>query len=201
MLAESGFVAKDEGYNPETGKPARQSRYRICDNYTRFYLKYIKPHEIEILADRYSVASLELLPEWNTWLGYQFENLVVNNANELFDQLHLGGIPILSAAPYAKRGKKRADGSQEPGLQIDLLVQTRRSVCVVEVKRKNEIDASVIDEVVAKVKRLKYSPDFSVRTALVYCGRLSRQVEAEGYFDKIINAEVLLGDGARQGDS
>ena len=192
VLAESGFVAKDEGYNPETGAPARQSRYRICDNYTRFYLKYIKPHEIEILADRYAVASLELLPEWNTWLGYQFENLVVNNANELFHWLHLDGIPILSAAPYMKRGKKRADGSHEPGLQIDLLVQTRRSVCVVEVKRKSVIDESVEKEVVEKLRRLRVPEGMSKRTALVYEGNLAPVVRGNGFFDSLISSEDLL---------
>lgn len=192
VLAESGFVAKDEGYNPETGKPARQSRYRICDNYTRFYLKYIKPHETEILADRYSVASLELLPEWNTWLGYQFENLVVNNANELFEQLHLGGIPILSAAPYMKRGKKRADGSHEPGLQIDLLVQTRRSVCVVEVKRKNAIEESVESEVAEKLRRLPVPDGISKRTALVYEGNLAPVIRGNGFFDALISADDLF---------
>lgn len=192
VLAESGFVAKDEGYNPETGRPARQSRYRICDNYTRFYLKYIKPHEIEILADRYSVASLELLPEWNTWLGYQFENLIVNNANELFERLHLGGIPILSAAPYMKRGKKRADGSLEQGLQIDLLVLTRRSVCVVEVKRKKEIDETVEKEVSVKLRRLSVPDGVSKRAALVYEGNLAPVVRGNGFFDVLISADDLL---------
>lgn len=192
VLAESGFVAKDEGYNPETGRPARQSRYRICDNYTRFYLKYIKPHEIEILADRYSVASLELLPEWNTWLGYQFENLIVNNANELFERLHLGGIPILSAAPYMKRGKKRADGSLEQGLQIDLLVLTRRSVCVVEVKRKKEIDETVEKEVFVKLRRLSVPDGVSKRAALVYEGNLAPVVRGNGFFDVLISADDLL---------
>ena len=192
VLAESGFVAKDEGYNPETGKPARQSRYRICDNYTRFYLKYIKPHEFEILADRYAVESLEYLPEWNAWLGYQFENLVVNNANELFERLHLGGIPVLSAAPYMKRGKRRADGSHEPGLQIDLLVQTRRSVCIVEVKRKKEIDESVEKEVAEKLRRLSVPEGVSKRTALVYEGSLAPVVRGNGFFDAVISSDDLF---------
>lgn len=192
VLAESGFVARDEGYNPETGKPARQSRYRLADSYTRFYLKYIKPHEFEILADRYAVESLELLPEWNTWLGYQFENLIVNNANSLFEKLHLGGIPILSAAPYLKRGKKRADGSREPGLQIDLLVQTRRSVCLVEVKRKHEIDESVEREVSERLRRLAVPPGVSKRTALVYEGNLAPVVRGNGFFDALISADDLF---------
>jgi len=39
----SGFVAKDEGLNPLSGKKAKEARYRICDNYTRFCLKNVIP--------------------------------------------------------------------------------------------------------------------------------------------------------------
>ena len=78
------------------------------------------------------------------------------------------------------------------GCQIDVLIQTKRTLFVVEIKRKHEIDASVIEEVLTKVKRLRRNPDYSVRTALVYCGKLSKQVEAEGYFDKIVDANELL---------
>ena len=127
ILVDAGFVTKDEGYNPETGKKARTVKYRLSDNYTRFYLKYVLPHETEILSDTYLFDSLESLPGWESILGLQFENLVVNNFRELVKPLHLEGVPVLSAVPYEKRpGKagKRGDGK---GVQIDLLVQTRKS--------------------------------------------------------------------------
>ena len=44
-LAEGGFIDPDPGLNPETGEEARVSRYRLRDNYTRFYLKYIEPRK------------------------------------------------------------------------------------------------------------------------------------------------------------
>ena len=34
-LCEGGFIADDIGLNPETGKTARVSKYRLKDNYTR----------------------------------------------------------------------------------------------------------------------------------------------------------------------
>ena len=40
-LVEAGLVARDHGRNPETGRPVRERRYRLMDNYTKFYLKYI----------------------------------------------------------------------------------------------------------------------------------------------------------------
>ena len=63
---------------------------------------------------------------------------------------------------------------------------------VVEFKRKAEIGTDVIDEVVRKVSRLGVPRGTSVRTALVYVGRLSPAVEAEGYFDSVVDASKLL---------
>ena len=62
VLELSGFVAKDAGLNPRTGRPSRQDRYRIRDNYTRFYLRYVEPHEEAIRKGQFAFASLEILP-------------------------------------------------------------------------------------------------------------------------------------------
>jgi len=75
---------------------------------------------------------------------------------------------------------------------LDLHVQTRRTVCVVEIKRMLEIGRSVIEEVDAKVRCLKARPNVSIRTALVYDGHLAPVVEADGYFDAIVPFRKLL---------
>ena len=193
ILVDAGFVTKDEGYNPETGKKARTVKYRLSDNYTRFYLKYVLPHETEILSDTYLFDTLESLPGGDVVLGLQFENLVVNNFRELVKPLHLEGVPVLSAVPYEKRAAKgnRKDGGK--GLQIDLLVQTRKSAYVVEVKRKRHIGESIEAEVAEKVARLRHPRGMSIRTALVYEGELAPVVRGNGYFDAIISAADLLG--------
>ena len=77
-------------------------------------------------------------------------------------------------------------------MQIDLLIQTRRSICIVEMKRRREIGRDVIDEVAEKVRRLPKRNGVSVRTALVYDGCLAPIVEADGYFDAIIPFSQLL---------
>ena len=193
VLVDAGFVTKDEGYNPETGKKARTAKYRLSDNYTRFYLKYVLPHETEIRSDTYLFDALESLPGWESVLGLQFENLVVNNFRELVKPLHLEGVPVLSAVPYERRGDKRRGKAGDRGLQIDLLVQTRKSAYVVEVKRKKHIGESVEAEVAEKVERLRHQKGISVRTALVYEGELAPVVRGNGYFDAIVSAADLLG--------
>lgn len=186
-LELAGFVAIEHGFNPESGKRMRMVRYRLRDNYARFYLKYVKPHAPEISDGRYAFVSLENLPEWNSIMGLSFENLVLNNFRVLLKPLHLDGVQIFSAAPF----RKAAD-AKGPGVQIDLLVQTRKSVTLVEVKRRAEIGESIEREVAEKVSKLKVPHTISVRTALIYAGRLSKAVRGNGYFDSIIDAASFI---------
>jgi hypothetical protein len=132
-------------------------------------------------------ASLEQLPGWEGILSLQFENLVRNNLALLIPRLGLQNSLITSAAPYSIAGSK-----EKPGLQVDLLIQTRKSICVVEIKRKALIDESIEDEVAQKIVRMGLPANKSVKTALVYFGRLSPQLVEDGYFDTMINIEEML---------
>ena len=196
QLNESGIVAADGGKNPQTGAEVREKRYRIKDNYSRFYLKYVEPSKDAIDADSFSFVGLEQFPGWETDLGYQFENLVVNNIRELLPALHLQNVMIKSAAPYVKRGSRKTG---EAGCQIDLLIQTASSLHVVEIKRQARIGREVIDEVKEKCRRLPRVPGLSIRTALVYSGELAKSVEAEGYFDAIVPFARLIGLSSHTG--
>ncbi len=74
-LMESGFLARDYTWSLATGKRSESSRYRVRDNYLRFYLKYIFPHKEQIES-----TQLQRLPQgWLSIMGVQFENLVINN--------------------------------------------------------------------------------------------------------------------------
>ena len=186
-LEYAGFVAREVNLNAATGKPSRLERYRICDNYTRFYLHFIEPNRAAIDNGLFKYSSMEQMKGWDVQLGYQFENLVVNHVCDLFRHLGIERSLVLSAAPYMQRGTKRGEGCQ-----IDLLIQTRRTVYVVEIKRRREIGAEIMDEVAEKVRRLKVAAGVSVRTALVYDGRLSQRIEAEHDFDVLVPASRLL---------
>ena len=187
-LETAGFVSEDAGLNPATGKPAKCVRYRISDNYTRFYLRYIRPNERVIDKGAFRFAGVESLPGWESILGLQFENLVMNNVGALLPRLGLDRVLLKSAAPW-----RQAPASRRKGCQIDLLLQSEKGVCVVEMKRRREIGREISDEVAAKVKALNLPRDISVRTALVFDGRLSPRVEAEGFFDFIVPVSDLLG--------
>ena len=190
-LEEAGFVSSDSGRNPETGKPAREVRYRLRDNYSRFYLKYVEPMKKIIDEGAFELVSLNVLNGIDSVLGLAFENLVINNYRELIPLLNLKGALITSAAPYRRNGTRNGNGRK--GCQIDLLIQTQRTLCVVEIKRRRDIGREVIDEVDAKVRAIARPDGVSTRAALVYDGNLSPAVVADGYFDSIVSFRDLLG--------
>lgn len=190
-LCEGGFLSDDQGINPETGIESRIARYRLRDNYSRFYLKYIEPNKGAIERGAFRFASLSSLPGWDTVMGLAFENLIVNNAMDLVPFLGIGNATILSAAPFrhVRRGRDGADR----GCQIDLLVQTPRTAYAVEVKRKARIGTEIEDEMEQRLSRLPLRKGVSARPVLVFDGELDPVVEGDGFFDAIVPASKLLG--------
>lgn len=185
-LSEAGFVSQDADRNPETGAEIRERCYRLKDNYARFYLKYIEPAKSAIDGGAYDFNGLDRLPGWESQMGLQFENMVVNHYRMLLPKLHLSGALIFSAAPYRKSGIRGA------GCQIDLLLQAKRFLYLIEVKRQQEIGREVIHEMEEKITRLAKPDGVSVRTALVYEGHVAPIVETEGFFDVLINVRELI---------
>jgi hypothetical protein len=190
QLEDAGLVAREAGRNPESGRPVKNRRYRIRDNYARFYLKFVEPVKEVIDDGSFAFVSMEQFDGWETVMGLQFETLIVNNYPELLPSLHLGRALIVSAAPFhrnagAKSGRK--------GLQVDLLLQTRQSVCIVEIKRQRRIGKEVVAEVEEKCRRLSRPSGVSLKTALVYDGELAPSLEADAYFDALVPARRLLG--------
>ena len=184
----AGFIAKDTGLNPCTGKMSNVVRYRISDNYTRFYLKFIEPNRELIRKGTFTFASLAQLPGWDAMLGLQFESLIYNNLREIIHRIGLDHALILSAAPYFQNPTART-----AGCQIDLLVQTRRMQYAIEIKRRDSIGEWVVSEVEEKLSKFNTSRSVSVVPVLVYDGNLSKRVQADGYFGWIVSASELLG--------
>jgi len=188
-LEEAGFVANDSARNPETGAPIRGKRFRIKDNYARFYLKYIEPAKQTIDMGGFDFHSLAELRGWESVLGLAFENLVVNHYVEFLPRLGLSNTLLTSAAPYRKNGNPKR---KVKGCQVDLLLQGDNLLCLVEVKRKRMIGDEVIEEMDKKVSAIRRRKGVSVRTALVYEGQLARTVHAHGYFSALVDIREIL---------
>jgi hypothetical protein len=135
-------------------------------------------------------SELESLEGWETLMGLQFENLVLANLELLLAHIGLSKRLVLNAGPYAQKPTLR-----RKGCQIDLLIRTRRSLYVFEIKFRQHIGATIAEEVQEKVRRLKLPAGQSVRIGLIYCGSLAAAIEAQDAFDFLVPAEALLKAG------
>lgn len=78
-LVTSGFVLQGYAWHVKSGKVSKFSRFRLSDNYVRFYLKYVDSVLPKIENQTFELSSLSPLRRWETIMGYQFENLVLKN--------------------------------------------------------------------------------------------------------------------------
>ena len=186
-LMESGFVAEDKSYRPGSQKASRSSHYRLKDNYLRFYLKYLEPRKARIEKGLMGKINLEELPEWESIFGLQFENLVLNNLPKLLKALKLAPTSVLSASPYFQ--KKTRD---QPGVQVDLLIQTKHSLYLGEIKFRRSLGTEIVAELKQKIAKLDCPQDKTRRPFLVYSGELKLSESDREFFDALINVEDWL---------
>ncbi|CAB1082741.1 hypothetical protein JY97_03285 [Alkalispirochaeta odontotermitis] len=186
-LSASGFIARDAVFEPGKKTVSKLVKYRLKDNYIRFYLRYVEPIKDKIASDLFREYSLESLSEWETIMGLQFENLVLNNIRSVCELLAVNMDSVKSAAPYFQRATQR-----KKSCQVDLLIETKYTLYVCEIRFRKKITRTVIDEVQEKVRRLKVPKGYSVRPILVYAGELASAVREEDFFDRILNFEELL---------
>lgn len=82
-LALAGFIQEDCTWNLSIKKESRLKKFRLKDNYLRFYLRYIEPNKDRISKNLFESKSFMYLPGWESMMGLQFENLVLNNLKKL----------------------------------------------------------------------------------------------------------------------
>jgi len=185
-LATARFITRDFVYDGKS-KSRGLSRYRLSDNYIRFYLKYIEPKSNLIEKGLYDEIDLERLSGWYSIMGLQFQNLVLNNLPAIIKQLKIPAESIISASPYFQNKTKN-----HKACQIDLLIQTKHSLYVCEIKFRKKIPSSVIEETLDKINKLKRRDHYSVRPVLIYQGELSIEIEKSDFFAHLIPFEKLL---------
>ena len=187
-LEGAGFIAQNRSFNPDTAKDLQRTlRFRLSDNYLRFYLKYVEPKRTAIKKGIYQRVPLEALEAWDSIMGLQFENLIHNSRDELLSILGLGNTTIKNLGPYYQTQTQR-----RKACQIDLLIRTGASLYIIEAKARKKVPTSVIDEVRQKIDRLKVPRSLPVRTVLAYEGELEPGIRNTDFFDHLVSFEQLL---------
>lgn len=183
-LEKMSYVARDFSWHLKEGKLSRISRYRLKDNYLRFYLRYIEPQKNSI------ERGAQIQPHsWSTILGLQFENLVLNNRRAIYHLLQIPVEDILMDNPYFQ-----SKTAINPGCQIDYLIQTKfNNLYICEIKfQKDPIKKNIIADVEKKLNALKTPKGFSKRSILIHVNGVEESVVESGFFAKIIDFSELL---------
>lgn len=188
-LIKAGSVSKDYSWSLKEGKQGVISQFRLSDNYLRFYLKYIEKRRSQIEKGQFKDLALSTVPGWESIMGLQFENLVVNNREIILKHLNLRPEDIVFDNPYLQRQTIR-----KKGCQIDYLIQTKyKNLYLCEIKfSRNSIGTKVIDEVEEKIRCLAVPRGTAVLPVLIHVNGVSNAVIEKEYFCSIIDFGSLL---------
>jgi uncharacterized protein len=108
-LEYSGFIAQ---YKP-FGRKKRESLYRLTDEYSLFYIRFIEPMRQEGAG---IWSAFQKKAGYQAWSGYAFESICLKHLPEIKKALGISGIFSTSSSFYQK-GTEGMDGCQ-----IDLLI-------------------------------------------------------------------------------
>jgi hypothetical protein len=188
-LCLSGFIKRDYAWNLKTGYDTKLNKYRLSDNYLRFYLRYIDKQKNKIDRGSFELKSLTSLAEWHTIMGLQFENLVLNNRPFVQQALRLYPEDIVNDNPFFQKPT-----SKQKGCQIDYMIQTKHNTLYVcEIKfTKHPVGMNVIADVQKKIGALKRPKGFSCRPVLINVNGVTEDVLDSDYFSSIIDISKFL---------
>ncbi|MCB0846110.1 MAG: AAA family ATPase [Bacteroidetes bacterium] len=108
-LNQSGFIST---YQP-FGKKKKNTLYRLTDEYSFFYLKFIEKKRNEGVETWQHLSQTQ---EYKIWSGYAYEGICIKHLHQIKKALSIGGVYSVSSS-FLKKGTKT-----EKGVQIDLLL-------------------------------------------------------------------------------
>jgi len=158
-LEQSAFITS---YLP-FGKLKKNKLYRLTDEYSLFYLKFIEKNQY-VAADTWN--HLSQTQEYKTWSGYAFENICLKNFPSIKNALGISGIYAIPSSFY-KRGT-----ATEKGAQIDLVLDRKdHTINLFEVKFSNEtyaISKTVFENLSNKISTFRTTTQTKKQLTLIF---------------------------------
>ena len=152
-LEDSGFIAS---FKPHFNK-AKGIYYKFVDEFTLFYLSWIKPVRQTLLKSGMKKGywdKLQSSASWNTWAGLSFEAICYKHLFQISDALNLSPTAIPTTWRYIPSKK-----SNENGAQIDLLFdRDDDTITVCEIKYTDKpfkIDKQYAHKLLNKIEVFK----------------------------------------------
>ena len=125
-LEESGFI---DVYYP-FGKKNKNKIFRLTDEYSLFYLRFIEKHKKEKGDVWQHISQTQ---NFKIWCGYAFESTCIKHLPQIKKALGISGI-YSSSSSFLKKGT-----ATEKGAQIDLVIDRNdKTINVFEIKHYSE---------------------------------------------------------------
>jgi hypothetical protein len=187
-LTESGFISS---YLP-FGKTSKDALYKLTDEYSLFYLKFIDGSK----ATGQSTWLRSLSgSSWTSWSGYAFESICIKHISQIKKAI---GIKDVHADISAWR--HQAKDKTDKGAQIDLLID-RNDFCINICEMKFSSSPFEISKAYAKELESKLAvfqdktktrktlfltmiTTYGVKNSLNYPGLVQKEVTMEALFDE-----------------
>lgn len=121
-LMHSGFITAYYAF----GKKKKEMRYRLTDEYSLFYLKFIEEKRSEGAGAWEQLTQTQL---WKSWSGFAFESLCLKHVPAIKKALGISGIYTEASSFYLKNSEFGR------GIQIDLLIDRNdHAINIFEIK-------------------------------------------------------------------
>lgn len=149
-LEEAGFIKNFKSY----GRKRKGLYYRVIDEYTLFYLKWIEPIRDELSSDDFEEGywrAREKTAAWHSWSGYAFEAVCYQHVREIKRALKLSPLDRAHTWWFVPTPEDTT-----PGAQIDLLFDREDnaiSLCEIKYTAKPYVmDKATADALQRKAK-------------------------------------------------
>jgi len=184
-LSESGFITA----YPAFGKKKKGNLYRLTDEYSIFYLRFIEKN----LAEKEGVwTTFSRSQSYKVWCGYAFENLCLKHVSQIKKALEIGGVYTKSSSFYKKGTAKNQ------GVQIDLLIDRNdETINLVEIKFYNgvfSISKDYAQKLQEKIQIFKETTKTNKQVFLTFITALglNSNINSIGLVDNDFDATILF---------
>ncbi|ANI89959.1 ATPase [Arachidicoccus ginsenosidimutans] len=184
-LEQSGFISQYIPYE----KTSRDAIYKLSDEYSLFYLKFIDRARATGTGTWHKLAQGQ---SYNSWGGYAFEAICQKHIQQIKEVLGISGVYTEAS------GWRYAPKTGETGTQIDLLLDRQdRCINLCEMKFSGQefvIDKKYASELDNKVNVFKEQTEtkktifltmittYGTKQNIYYTGRIISEVKMEDLF-------------------
>ncbi len=189
-MEEAGFITS---FIPYFHKK-RGIYYKVIDEYTLFYLKWIEPIKNTLLKKSLPLGYWEKQQNtaaWNSWSGLAFESICYKHVSQISEALGLSSVAIPSTWRF-----KSPKGSTNKGAQIDLLFdRDDDAITICEIKYTDL--PFMIDKQYVKILQTKIDvfKKITKTNKQIFLAMISASgIKNNMYSEEMVDAVVVLDD-------